>query len=66
MADSNIKVEKQSNKVTTNTKAITLDEEKQYQEIARLMGVSQNENGLNVAKELKQSCNNYKLSLTKK
>ncbi len=66
MADSNIKVEKQSNKVTTNTKAITLDEEKQYQEIARLMGVAQNENGLNVAKELKQSCNNYKLSLTKK
>ncbi len=66
MADSNIKVEKQSNRVTTNTKAITLDEEKQYQEIARLMGVAQNENGLNVAKELKQSCNNYKLSLTKK
>ena len=66
MADTNIKVEKQSDKTTTHTKISVLDEELQYQEIARLMGVTKNENGLTVAKELKQNSNNYKLNLSRK
>lgn len=63
MADSNIKVEKYSDKTTTHTRSTTLTEQEQFEEIARLMGVKLNDTGLIVAKELKSKANSYKESL---
>ena len=63
MADGNLKVEKFSDKTSTHTKIEPIIEVEQLNEIARLMGVSLNENGLKVAKELKQDCNIYKQTL---
>ncbi len=63
MADTNIKVEKHSDKVSTHTIICNLEGENQYAEIARLMGVKNSETGLKVAVELKEKCNNYKLNL---
>ncbi len=63
MADNNIKVEKFSDKSTTHTKAITLDSKMQLEEIARLMGTTLNDIGINAATELKNKCNTYKNSL---
>ncbi|MBR1987452.1 MAG: DNA repair protein RecN [Clostridia bacterium] len=63
MADENIKVEKFSIENTTKTNAKILVENDLYFEIARLMGVGKNENGINVAKELKINSNNYKNNL---
>ena len=65
MADNNIKVEKSSNKSTTQTQAITLTGEELYKEIARLMGAETNENGLKVSAELKQTSTEYKNTLKK-
>ena len=63
MADTNIKVEKFSNNVTTNTIATVLNEENLYCEIARLMGAGTDESGMKVSKELKENCNKYKQNL---
>ena len=63
MADSNIKVEKYSDKTTTHTRSSTLTEQEQFEEIARLMGAKLNDTGLIVAKELKSKANSYKESL---
>lgn len=63
MADSNIKVEKYSDDVTTHTKSIILKDAELYKEIARLMGVSLDEKGLEVSKDLKNRCDIFKKSL---
>ena len=60
MADHNLKVEKQTKDNTTTTKATCLEGENLYAEIGRLMGVANTKN-IEVAKELKQKCTNYKL-----
>ncbi len=63
MADTNIKVEKYSDKTTTHTKSIILKDDELYFEIARLMGVALDEKGISVSKDLKDKSNNYKLNL---
>jgi len=60
MADENIKVEKSSNQSSTFTHAIVLKDEELFKEIARLMGADLDFNGLNVSKNLKEKCNEYK------
>lgn len=60
MADENIKVEKSSNQSSTFTHAVVLKDEDLYKEIARLMGADLDFNGLNVSKNLKEKCNEYK------
>lgn len=66
MADQNIKVEKFSDEQTTHTRATYLNDEKLYLEIARLMGVEINDNGILASKQLKEKYNNYKLNLKNK
>lgn len=63
MADKNIKVEKISNSITTQTKAVSLEEDELYKEIGRLMGVELNNKGIDVSKILKEKSNNFKKSL---
>ncbi len=63
MADNNIKVEKYSDKITTHTKATTLEGDQLYAEIARLMGANINQNGLSISRELKEKSNEYKAML---
>lgn len=63
MADENIKVEKYSDTTTTHTKSTILKDDLLYQEIARLMGVKLDEQGLLVAKQLKVSSTNFKSNL---
>lgn len=65
MADENIKVEKFSIDNTTKTSAKILSEEDLYIEIARLMGVSGNDDGIKVAKDIKIKSNEYKNNLNK-
>ncbi|HIU06050.1 MAG TPA: DNA repair protein RecN [Candidatus Onthoplasma faecigallinarum] len=63
MADGNIKVEKHSNSVTTNTLATYLEGEPLFTEIARLMGANDVDKGIIVSKDLKEKSNKYKMSL---
>lgn len=63
MADENIKVEKHSNSVTTNTLATYLEGEPLFIEIARLMGANDVDKGVIVSKDLKEKSNKYKMSL---
>ena len=63
MADENIKVEKHSNSVTTNTLATYLEGEPLFTEIARLMGANDMDKGIIVSKDLKEKSNKYKMSL---
>ena len=63
MADQNVKVEKFSDAVTTHTKATILKDDLLYMEIARLMGAEENEQGVQVAKNLKLKNEEYKLKL---
>lgn len=63
MADENIKVEKHSNSVTTNTLATYLEGELLFTEIARLMGANDVDKGIIVSKDLKEKSNKYKMSL---
>ena len=63
MADENIKVEKHSNSVTTNTLATYLEGEPLFTEIARLMGANDVDKGIIVSKDLKEKSNKYKMSL---
>lgn len=63
MADENIKVEKHSNSVTTNTLATYLEGEPLFIEIARLMGANDVDKGVIVSKDLKEKSNKYKTSL---
>lgn len=63
MADENIKVEKHSNSVTTNTLATYLEGEPLFIEIARLMGANDVDKGVIVSKDLKEKSNKYKLKL---
>lgn len=63
MADQNIKVEKFSDAVTTHTEATILKDDLLYMEIARLMGAEENEQGKQVAKNLKLKNEEYKLKL---
>ena len=65
MADENIKVEKYSADNTTKTNAKILEVNDLYFEIARLMGVALNDDGIKVAKELKINSENYKNNLKK-
>ena len=62
-ADENIKVEKHSNSVTTNTLATYLEGEPLFTEIARLMGANDVDKGIIVSKDLKEKSNKYKMSL---
>jgi len=63
MADSNIKVEKYTENNLTRTRSSVLHGESLYYEIARLMGVDLNKNGIQASKDLKEKFNNYKLNL---
>ena len=63
MAYENIKVEKHSNSVTTNTLATYLEGEPLFTEIARLMGANDVDKGIIVSKDLKEKSNKYKMSL---
>lgn len=63
MADENIKVEKHSNSVTTNTLATYLEGEPLFTEIARLMGANDVDKGIIVSKDLKEKSNKYKMLL---
>lgn len=63
MADENIKVEKHSNSVTTNTLATYLEGEPLFTEIARLMGANDVDKGIIVSKDLKEKSNKYKMTL---
>ena len=63
MADENIKVEKHSNSVTTNTLATYLEGEPLFIEIARLMGANDVDKGIIVSKDLKEKSNKYKMKL---
>lgn len=65
MADANIKVTKFSDNYTTHTKIQELDINNIYEEIARLMGVKNIDNGFVVAKEIKEKSNNFKINLKK-
>ena len=62
MADDNFKVEKYSD-TSTHTKLTKIEELLLYQEIARLMGLSESAQSISVAKEYKQKCNQYKQSI---
>lgn len=62
MADDNFKVEKYSDS-STHTKLTKIENWLLYQEIARLMGLSESEQSINVAKEYKEKCNQYKQTI---
>ncbi len=63
MADTNIKVEKFSDEVSTRTTAKILNDDELIIEIARLMGASSSNQGLTVSRDLKEQSNKYKISL---
>ena len=63
MADQNIKVEKFSDSVTTHTKATILEGEPLYLEIARLMGATEDNKGIEMGKALKLKNEEYKNKL---
>jgi len=60
MADQNIKVEKFSDLVTTHTKSTILEGEMLYLEIARLMGATEDNKGIEIGKALKLRSEEYK------
>lgn len=61
MADTNIEVEKYTDKTTTKTRANVLSGDKLMLEIARLMG-AQGDN-IAIGRALKEKCNEYKFSI---
>jgi len=63
MADLNIKVEKFSDSVTTHTKSTILEDENLYLEIARLMGATEDSQGIAMGKALKLKNEEYKNKL---
>ena len=62
MADDNFKVAKYSDS-STHTVLSKITESQLYQEIARLMGLTNSEQSIIVAKEYKEKCNTYKQSI---
>ena len=62
MADTNFRVEKYSDD-TTHTKLTEIKDRELYFEIARLMGVGENAQALQVAQEAKLKCNEFKKQL---
>ena len=62
MADTNFRVEKYSDN-TTHTKLTEIKDRELYFEIARLMGVGENAQALQVAQEAKLKCNEFKKQL---
>ena len=64
MADTNFRVEKYSD-ITTHTRLAQIKDRELYFEIARLMGVGENAQALQVAQEAKLKCNEFKNSLKK-
>lgn len=62
MADTNFRVEKYSD-TTTHTKLTEIRDRELYFEIARLMGVGENAQALQVAQESKYKCNEFKNKL---
>ncbi len=65
MADTNFRVEKYSDD-TTHTRLTKIKDRELYFEIARLMGVGENAQALQVAQEAKFKCNEFKNNLNKK
>lgn len=63
MADLNIKVEKFSDSVTTHTKSTILEDENLFLEIARLMGATENKQGIEMGKALKLKNEEYKTKI---
>lgn len=63
MADTNFKVEKYSDS-TTHTKLTQISNRDLYLEIARLMGLMENAQALQVAEDCKLKCNEFKKSIT--
>lgn len=63
MADKNIKVEKYTENNLTKTKSTILKDKDLYCEIARLMGATLDEKGLQVSIDLKEKSNLYKNNL---
>ncbi|MFQ6723796.1 MAG: DNA repair protein RecN [Clostridia bacterium] len=64
MADTNFRVEKYSDE-TTHTKLTLIRDRELYFEIARLMGVGENAQALQIAQESKIKCNLFKNNLQK-
>ncbi len=64
MADANFRVEKYSDS-STHTKLTQISDRELYFEIARLMGVGENAQALQVAQEAKYKCNEFKNNLNK-
>ena len=64
MADTNFRVEKYSD-TTTHTRLTEIRDRELYFEIARLMGVGENAQALQVAQESKYRCNEFKNKLIK-
>ena len=62
MADVNFKVEKYSDS-STHTRLQKIENEELYLEIARLMGLNENSQGVQVAQDEKTKCNNYKKNM---
>ena len=62
MADTNFRVEKYSD-TTTHTRLTEIRDRELYFEIARLMGVGENAQALQVAQESKYRCNEFKNNL---
>ena len=62
MADTNFRVEKYSDN-TTHTRLAKISDRELYFEIARLMGVGENAQALQVAEQSKFKCNEFKKSL---
>ena len=65
MADTNFRVEKYSD-TTTHTKLTEIRDRELYFEIARLMGVGENAQALQVAQQSKINCDKFKINLNKK
>ena len=63
MADRNVHVSKSSSGNTTNSQSVVLNGEKLFAEIARLMGAGVDELALKASAQLKEKCNQYKLSI---
>jgi len=62
MADQNIKVSKSSSNNQTKSQSVVLKGDKLLLEIARLMGASLDEKGIQVSADLKSKCDKYKIS----
>ncbi len=64
MADTNFRVEKYSDD-STHTRLTRIKDRELYFEIARLMGVGENAQALQVAEQSKLNCNKFKIDLNK-